>query len=110
MYNRQKKADLGHKKGHAPRALHGAFIDRHLQTTHQGAKNTHLLNRYRNKEKRTTDIRRDKRHGHNKGQGALIHGHLKDVTVQLCYIYKENSLSSYTEHNYSYAIYTKKIL
>ena len=27
------------------------------------------------------------------------------VTVQLCYIYKENSLSSYTEHNYSYVLY-----
>jgi hypothetical protein len=38
-----KKADQGHKKGHAPRALHGAFIDRHLQTSHKGAKNTHLL-------------------------------------------------------------------
>jgi len=32
------------------------------------------------------------------------------VTVQLCYIYKENSLSSYPEHKYTYVLdnYLKK--
>jgi hypothetical protein len=27
------------------------------------------------------------------------------VAVQLCYIYKENSLSSYREHKYTYVLY-----
>jgi len=35
----------------------------------------------------------------------LMNDEVIGVTVQLCYIYKENSLSSYTEHNYSYVSY-----
>jgi hypothetical protein len=35
----------------------------------------------------------------------LMNDEVIGVTVQLCYIYKENSLSSYTEHNYSYVLY-----
>ena len=33
-------------------------------------------------------------------RAAAVIRRAKDVTVQLCYIYKENSWSSYPEHNY----------
>ena len=33
-----KKADHGHKKGHAPRALHGALIHGHLKAANKGAR------------------------------------------------------------------------
>ena len=45
----------------------------------------------------------DFKKGANKGKTALFGKRIGDeanvVTVQLCYIYKENSLSSYPEHN-----------
>ena len=33
-----KKADHGHKKGHAPRALHWALIHGHLKAANKGAR------------------------------------------------------------------------
>ena len=33
-----RKADHGHKKGHAPRALHGALIHGHLKAANKGAR------------------------------------------------------------------------